>query len=166
MQIIDPVRVRRSYTQKLRGRPADVFPLLCPVREREWAEGWDPLAVYSGSGFAENNCIFTTGEEGPESFWVITDFDPLRYRLEMVKVTPGMTVAKITICLAENEPGKTDAEVVYLYTAISREGEGFVKKYSQEFFDGFMQFSESALNSFLDKRKRKETAETERGECS
>ena len=97
MQIIDPVRVRRSYTQKLRGKPADVFPLLCPVREREWAEGWDPLAVYSTSGFAENDCIFTTGEENPESFWVITDFDPLRYRLEIVKVTPGMTVARITI---------------------------------------------------------------------
>ena len=156
MQIIDPVRVRRSYTQKLRGKPADVFPLLCPVREREWTEGWDPLSVYSTSGFAENDCIFTTGEENPESFWVITDFDPGRYRLGMVKVTPGMTVARITIRLAENESGNTDAEVAYMYTAISREGEKFVKDYSQEFFDRFMQFSESALNSFLDKRKRKE----------
>ena len=78
MQIINPVRVIRSYTQKLRGKPADVFPLLCPVREREWARGWDPLAVYSMSGFAENDCIFTTGEENPESFWVITDFDPCK----------------------------------------------------------------------------------------
>jgi hypothetical protein len=156
MQIVDPVRVRRSYTQKLRGKPADVFPLLCPVREREWAEGWDPLAVYSNSGLAERDCVFTTGEENPESFWVITDFDPLRYRLEIVKVTPGMTVARINILLAENESGNTDADVVYLYTAISREGEGFVKEYSQQFFEGFMQFSESALNSFLDKRRRKE----------
>jgi len=156
MQIIDPVRVRRSYTQKLRGKPADIFPLLCPVREREWADGWDPLSVYSSSGFAENDCIFTTGEETPESFWVITTFDPIRHRLEIVKFTPGMTVASISILLTENESGNTDAEVVYLYTAISREGEGFVKDYSQEFFDGFMQFSESALNSFLDKRRRKE----------
>jgi len=156
MQIIAPIRVRRSYTQKLRGKPADVFPLLCPVREREWAEGWDPLTVYSTSGFAENGCIFTTGEENPESFWVITDFDLGRYRLGIVKVTPGMTVAEITISLAEDESGNTDAEVSYMYTAISREGEEFVKDYSQEFFDGFMQFSESALNNFLDKRKRKE----------
>jgi len=156
MQIIDPVRVKRTYTQKLRGRPADVFPLLCPVREREWARGWDPLAVYSMSGFAENNCIFTTGAKNPESIWVITDFDPLRHRIEIVKVTPGMTVARITICLVENESGNTDAEVAYLYTAISPEGEEFVKEYSQEFFDGFMQFAESTLNGFLDKRKRRE----------
>ncbi len=156
MQIIDPVRVRRSYTQKLRAKPADVFPLLCPVREKEWAEGWDPIAVYSTSGFAENDCIFMTGEENPESFWVITDFDPLRHRLEMVKVSPGMTVARITIRLTENESGNTDAEVAYIYTAISREGEAFVKRYSQEFFDEFMQFSQTTLNHFLDERKRKE----------
>ena len=155
MQIINPVRVRRKYTQKLRGKPADVFALLCPVREREWAEGWDPLAVYSESGFAEKDCVFTTGEENPESIWVITEFDPLGQRLKIVKVSPGMTVAGITISLAENEAGDTDAEVVYMYTAISREGEEFVRDYSQNFFDRFMQFSESALNSFLDKSDRK-----------
>jgi len=156
MQIIDPVRVRRNYTQKLRGKPADVFPLLCPVREREWAEGWDPIAVYSTSGIAERDCVFTTGEKNPESFWVITGFDPLNFRLEILKITPGMTVARINIHLKENESGNTDAEIVYLYTAISPQGEGFVKEYSQQFFDGFMQFSESALNSFLDERKRRE----------
>ena len=156
MQITHPVRVRRSYTQKLRAKPADVFPLLCPVREREWAEGWDPLTVYSTSGFAEYDCIFTTGQDSPESIWVITEFDPVRHRLEIVKVSPGMTVGRMTIDLSEDESENTNAEVVYQYTAISPEGEQFVKDYSQEFFDGFMQFSESALNSFLDKRKREE----------
>jgi hypothetical protein len=156
MQIVDPLRVRRSYTQKLRARPADIFPLLCPVREREWAEGWDPLAVYSTTGFAEIDCIFITGQDKPESIWVITEFDPVRHRLEIIKVSPGMTVCRISINLSEDGSGNTDAEVIYMYTAISREGEQFVKDYSQEFFNGFMQFSESALNSFLDKRKRKE----------
>ena len=156
MQIIDPVRVRRSYIQKLRAKPADVFPLLCPVREREWAEGWDPLAVYSKSGLAESDCIFTTGQEDPESIWVITEFDPVRHSLEIVKVSPGMTVCRITINLAEDESGNTDADVTYMYTAISPEGEQFVGEYSQEFFNGFMQFSESALNIFLEKRKRDE----------
>jgi hypothetical protein len=153
MQIIEPVRVRRSYTQKLRGKPAEVFPLLCPVREREWAEGWDPLSVYTMSGFAENNCIFTTGREEPESVWVITEFDSVSHRLEIIKVSPGMTVARITIRLTANESGNTDAEVVYMYTAISRVGEEFVRGYSQEFFDRFMQFSESALNGFLEKTR-------------
>ncbi|MHC1728334.1 MAG: hypothetical protein AB9866_20415 [Syntrophobacteraceae bacterium] len=154
MQIIGPVRVERTYTQKLRGKPDDVFPLLCPVREKEWVDGWDPLEIYTHSGFAEKDCVFTTGEENPESIWVITNFDYSRHLLEVVKVTPGMTVARITISLSENETGGTDAEVVYRYTAISPDGEEFVKGYSEEFFRGFMQFSESALNSYLDKRSR------------
>lgn len=156
MQIMDPVRVTRTYTQKLRAKPAEVFPLLCPVREKEWAEGWNPLAVYSSSGVAERDCVFTTGEENPESFWVMTEFDLLRYSLEIIKVTPRLTVARINIRLTEDGSGNTDAEVVYTYTAISQEGEGFVRQYSQEFFNGFMQFSESALNVFLDKHKRDE----------
>lgn len=156
MQVIEPVRVERSYIQNLRGKPQEIFPLLCPVREKEWVEGWDPLTVYTRSGFAEKDCVFTTGEDKPDSIWMITDFDTERYRLEIVKFSPGMTVARITITLLENGMGQTDAEVVYRYTAVSPDGEEFVKGYSEEFFEQFMQFSESALNSFLDEQHLKE----------
>ena len=98
------------------------------------------------------------GKRTPESIWIITEFDPTRHTLEIVKVSPGITVARITIRLAEDDSGNTNAEVEYMYTAISREGEEFVRGYSQEFFDRFMQFSESALNSFLNERRRRKTA--------
>ncbi|MEN6441020.1 MAG: hypothetical protein ABFD97_20830 [Syntrophobacter sp.] len=154
MQIVEPVRVERSYVQKLRGIPRNIFPLLCPVREKEWAEGWDPLAVYTHSGFAEDDCIFTTGDEKPDSIWVITVFDPEHHNLEILKITPGMTVGKITITLSANETGNTDAQVKYTYTAISPEGEDFVRSYSEDFFEQFMQYSESTLNEFLERQQR------------
>ena len=152
MLIVEPVRVERSYVQKLRGKPGSVFPLLCPVREAEWAEGWDPLTVYTLSGFAESDCVFTTGEHDPDSIWVITDYDRKRHRLEIVKVTPGMTVGRIRIDLCENDTGGTDAAVSYMYTAIGPDGEQFVRAYSEEFFKQFMQYSEAALNDFLRKK--------------
>jgi len=152
MQISPPVRVERKYVQKLRGKPGEIFPLLCPVREREWAEGWDPLVVYTLSGFAENNCIFTTGEEKPESIWVITEFDAVRLRMELIKVTPDMTVGRIVIALSDDGSGDTAADVSYTYTAIGPGGEEFVRDYSEEFFERFMQYSESALNAYLDAR--------------
>jgi len=152
MKIISPVRVKRSYTQRLRGKPDEIFPLLCPVREAEWVEGWDPLAVYSRSGLAENDCVFTTGEETPDSIWVITEFDSERRTMEIVRVTPSMTVGRITISLSDDGTGNTSAEIVYLYTAITPDGEQFVNDYSEEFFRRFMEFSESALNRFLDER--------------
>ncbi len=149
MRIVEPVRVERSYTQKLIGKPDAIFPLLCPVREAEWAEGWDPLSVFTKSGFAERDCVFTTGDQDPDSIWIITKFDLNDHWLEIVKVTPGMTVGRIRIKLDENDTGGTDAEVCYMYTAISSEGENFVRDYSEEFFTKFMELTESALNDFL-----------------
>lgn len=35
MEIREPVRARRTYTQSLLAAPDQVFPLLCPVREAD-----------------------------------------------------------------------------------------------------------------------------------
>src|SRR6266540_2991762 len=42
-----------------------VFPLLCPVREYEWFNGWKCTMVYSESGVAENNNVFYTNTGFP-----------------------------------------------------------------------------------------------------
>lgn len=60
MNITRPYRARRTYTQRLVGAPDTVFPLLCPVREADWIEGWDPVWVASNSGVAEPDCVFVT----------------------------------------------------------------------------------------------------------
>ena len=52
MQITAPYRVRRTYRQHLVAPPDAVFPLLCPVRETEWVQGWDPTLVVTASGAA------------------------------------------------------------------------------------------------------------------
>ena len=46
------------------------FPLLCPVREREWLAGWNPTIVHTKSGVAEPGCGFVTiGPEGVVDAW-------------------------------------------------------------------------------------------------
>ena len=149
MEVFKPVRVERTYVQKICAPPEAVFPLLCPVREKEWVEGWDPSAVYSESGFAENDCVFVTGESGEESVWVITVHDPDRFLIEMIKVTPGATVGKIGIVLRRTDVNATEAHIRYTYTALGAEGEAFVHAYSEEYFVEFMSYWESALNEFL-----------------
>ena len=153
MDVIEPVRVERTYVQKLKARPEDIFPLLCPVRELEWVEGWNPLLVVSHSGMAEEDCIFLTGEEEPESYWVITERDMKHFRMKMIKVTPGMTVAKISLALQATGEETTDAEVTYMYTALSEVGEAFVHGYTEDFYKEFMVQWETALNNYLQFRK-------------
>ena len=60
MKIEKPTRATRTFVQKLVAPPERVFPLLCPVREADWLDGWDPLAVYTDSGIAEPGCVFIT----------------------------------------------------------------------------------------------------------
>lgn len=153
MRVVDPCRVTRSYVQKIQAGPEKVFALLCPVRETEWVKGWDPLVVYSRSGLAEPECIFLTGEGAPDSVWVITRRDGEQYALEIVKVTPWTTVAKITIHLTANEAGGTDAEVTYSYTALNEEGREFVENYTEGYFTEFMQYWEAAINDYLASKK-------------
>jgi hypothetical protein len=45
MNIRAPNRVTRSYKQRLVASVSKVFPLLCPVREADWIDGWNPILV-------------------------------------------------------------------------------------------------------------------------
>ena len=123
--------------------------MLCPVREMEWVEGWDPMIVYTESGLAERDCVFLTGDGQPDSVWIITNRDLANFDLEIVKVTPWTTVAKIQISLRPNGESGTDAEVTYTYTALSEEGKGFVNNYTESYYTEFMQYWESAINGYL-----------------
>lgn len=71
-------RIVRSYRQAINAPAEEVFPLICPVREAEWLDGWDYRMVYSESGIAEEGCVFTSHHPGEESdtIWIITQHDP------------------------------------------------------------------------------------------
>ncbi len=149
MQIISPVRVTRSYIQKLTAPPETVFPLLCPAREVEWAGGWAPREVYSDSGLAERDCIFVVPGEPADAIWMITRYAPHSFQIEFVKITPGFTAGKIEIQLWQNSEGGSDAEITYSYTALSREGEAFVTGFTAAHYQHFMRQWENELNHFL-----------------
>jgi len=153
MKVMVPCRVTRTYVQKIQAPPEEVFPLLCPVRETEWVKGWDPIVVYSHSGLAEPDCIFLTGNGEPESAWVITHRDSDKFQLEILKISPWTTVAKINIALSQNEESGTDARINYTYTALSEAGEDFVNHYTEDYYLEFMRYWETAINDYLSSRE-------------
>jgi hypothetical protein len=83
-------RIVRSYTQRIEARAETVFPLLCPVREGEWLEGWNDQVemVHSDSGVAEEGCVFRTRVPGrPETIWTVTRHDPVERVVEFFRLT-------------------------------------------------------------------------------
>jgi hypothetical protein len=148
MNIERPHRVTRCYTQRLEAPPARVFPLLCPVREAEWIEGWHPERVISESGVAERDCVFVTATDCGEAVWYVTRHDAAAGEVEMIRYRPGVTVDRIHIALYARASG-CNAIVTYSLTSFGPEGDRLVAEFSESFYAEFMRTWERRLNHFL-----------------
>jgi hypothetical protein len=154
MKVEAPNRKKHSYVQHLCAAPDVVFPLLCPVMEMEWVPGWMPITVISESGVAEQECIFITPAQPQNSIWIVSKYDPDNFQLEMYKVTPGHTVAKLEISLSADDDNSTAARISYEFTAIGQKGEDFLREFTAEWYGKFMVDWENALNRYLAKSKK------------
>jgi len=148
MKIIKPNRATRTYTQHLVGEPAAVFPLLCPVREADWIEGWDPPLVITSSGLAEADCVFTTSAQPTDAIWYITRHDLLAGFVEMLKITPQVTACRLTIQLRGVADG-CEADITYSHTSLGPQGDEFIASFTEAFYCRFMQDWESRVNHYL-----------------
>lgn len=155
MRITKPNRATHTYRQTLYGSAYNVFLLLCPVREVEWASGWLPDLVISSSGVAERDCTFITSDKHGQALWYVTRHEPERWFVEMLKILPGMTACRLQIQLSENGDG-CFADVTYSHTSIGAAGDEFVAKFTAEYYRNFMQEWEKALNHFLKTGRRLE----------
>jgi len=148
VEVSRPRRVTRSYVQRLAAPPRRVFPLLCPVREADWIEGWDPIAVWTESGFGEPDCVFLTPSDDGEAVWYITRHLSTEGTVEMLKITPGVTACKLVIQLVESAVG-TDAEITYAHTSLGPKGDAFIAGFTEAYYRQFMQEWEARLNHYL-----------------
>lgn len=148
MKITKPIRSTRTYVQKLIAEPAAVFPLLCPVREADWIEGWDPPLVISTSGLAEPDCVFITSAEPIDAIWYVTRHEPAEGFVEMLKITPSVTACRLTIQLRPRVSG-SEAEITYCHTSLGPKGDEVITSFTEEFYRKFMQNWEVRVNHYL-----------------
>jgi len=124
-------RVTKDHTRKISASPADIFPLLCPVREYDWIDGWTCRMIHSDSGVAENNCIFKTSfPRGAEETWVVSHYDPDRYIIQFVVFNPEAYVMKLDFSLQSCGVNITLVSVRNTFTGLSEKGNAFVANYT------------------------------------
>jgi hypothetical protein len=148
MQTSLPKRVSSSATQNLIGEPSAVFPLLCPVREADWIEGWDPLSVISRSGLAEADCVFLTAASPHDAIWYITRHEPENGFIEMLKITPLLTACRLTIQLRPAATG-SQAVITCCHTSLGPRGDTFVDTFTDDVYRRFIADWESRINHYL-----------------
>jgi hypothetical protein len=149
MRVEKPNRVSHSYTQHLSAPPSAVFELLCPVRETEWVNDWRPKLILSDSGYAEPGCIFITPGIPEDALWLMNEFDRDAYKLEIIKVIPGVVVGRITVALTPEGEKACTAEITYAYTSVSDHGDRALEEFTDAHFTSFMVTWEKELNHFL-----------------
>jgi len=149
-----------TYRQLNKAAPQDVFPLLCPVRECDWLDGWNYQMIHSESGLIEKDCVFTTPMHGNEdTVWQVTQYDPESFRIEFVRFTPGDNVVKINIKLRKVHASLTESTITYRYTALSRDQNSYLEFELEQDFKNSMTWWEKAINHYLltgEMLKRKE----------
>ncbi len=143
-------RTTRAYRQTIEA-PADVvFPLLCPVREADWLDGWEYEMLYSASGVVEEGAVFATRAAGEEdTVWVVTRHDPAAGIVEFTRFTPRSRVCVLKIAVSPDGFARSHVEVSYTYTAIAPPGEAFLDAWTREVFLEAVVFWEKSMNHFL-----------------
>jgi len=139
-----------SFRQINNGIPSVVFPLLCPVRERDWLEGWNYKMVHSKSGLIEPGCVFTTKSEHTTTTWCVTIHDALSHRVEFVRITAGEMVVRIKIALALHGSDQTQVHITYEYTPLNEKQTAYVNGALEQDFRTSMAFWERAINHYLE----------------
>jgi len=150
MNTVEPLRVVRSYTMKLKAPAERVFPLLCPVWEHEYLEDWNAEVLFSESGVAEPGCVFQTpNPSGPPTVWYITVHDEAAGRIQFVTFTASARLGQLDVLLRRVAGGATEAEFTYTHTAVSREGRRFIAAFTGDAFRRKMVGFEERLNEYL-----------------
>ena len=119
--------VTHTATIRLQGASDRVFPIFGPIREKEWAPGWNPQVVYPIGPEVAEGMVFTVeeGEHGT-AFWAVTRYDLAARRIAYVNVTPGFLVNRIEIACRAAGDNQTDVTITYQHTALGEDGNQFV----------------------------------------
>ena len=117
-------RVEKTFSSS----PEKLFFQFCPSRELDWIEGWECDLVYTSTGYAEDDCIFTTPETnvlGP-GLWIFTRYEPNR-TLEFVNIIEASVVKHVRINVFDNNDGTSKGVWNLTFTALNDKGNAMVE---------------------------------------
>lgn len=143
-------RAVRTYRQTINARSEVVFPLLCPVREAEWLDGWNYTMIYSASGLVEEGAVFSTSNPGEEdTVWIVTRHDRADRCVEFARFTPHSRACLLKIAVLALGDDRSQVDISYNYTSTGPAGSRFIESWSErEFLDAVI-FWETSMNHFL-----------------
>ncbi len=138
------------FVQTNHGNIAEVFPLLCPVREADWLDAWEYKMIHSKSGLIEQDCVFSTPHHSEfDTIWQVTQYDKENYKIEFIRLSPNENIVKINIHLKEIDSKTTQANISYQHSALNPEQNDFITNELEKSFEQSMNWWEKSINHYL-----------------
>jgi hypothetical protein len=149
-------RIEQTASFIVKSKIEKVFPLFGPIREKEWATGWEPEIIYSNHPEVEEHMIFTTpGKlQGEQYIWVITQYRPFDFIIEYT-VSARDRIWFITV-MCESQDKDTKVTVTYSYTGFTEQANQLNQNALKNMFAHNLKDWEEAINFYLETGKRLE----------
>jgi hypothetical protein len=147
----DVFRIVREGTMELKAGAGTVFPLLCPVKEEDWIDGWSDVCtlIYTDSGIAEEACIFETGIPGEDSeLWICSKYDPEKAEIEYIKHIAGTAIIKWSMAVRDVRGGSA-IHAVYNATGWGGKGEAFIRHMAEKGIEQLFASLEQEINYYV-----------------
>lgn len=148
IQAVLSPRLVRTFVQRIRATPEEVFPLLCPELEKVWLPGWDARMIHSASGVAERGAVFET----KTATWIVTEHDPPR-RVAFARWQTDGLVVHIEITLGRHHDGETAVSIAYTSTPTDEASRAILAAARESDWLDTMAFWEGSMNAWFDKRR-------------
>jgi hypothetical protein len=148
-------RIQRSATFQVQTSVENAFPLFGPIREKEWAAGWDPEIIYSLSSEVEEHMVFRTKasmSDAASYLWIITTYRPDDNLIEYTVSTPKRIWFINVKCRPNNL--KTDVTVTYTFTGLTEEGHNVNQLAMEKMYANNLKDWEEEINFYLSTGKQ------------
>lgn len=150
-------RIDKTASFLVKAPIEKTFPLFGPIREKEWAAGWEPQIIYSRHPEVEEHMIFKTAGNHPderEYVWVVAQYKPTEFFIEY-QVSTHQRIWFITVeCKPQQE--NTLVSVTYSYTGLTDAGSRINKESLGKMFAHDLKDWAEAINHYLRTGKRLE----------
>ena len=144
------MQIDKNFIQNHPFPARDVFPLLCPVREKDWLPGWDYTMIHSHSGLIEQDCVFSTPQHADlDTLWKVYHYNRDQYEVGFVRHSPGKNMVRIFIKVVQQQQG-SQSVIRYIYTPLSKEEEDYINRGLDDDFQSNMITWEKCINYYLE----------------
>lgn len=143
--------VKHSKKFKI-DQPIEIlFPLFSAEGEKLWVPEWDYKNIMGSTNLQEDYIFLTKthGHAGADAIWLVKRYEPQSHFVQFYKVEPGEKIGIITIQCVKLDDNHTETEVTYHYIGLSDKGNEFIKGFTPDNYEEFINEWESLLNIYF-----------------